>query len=428
LSADDTAALLHFDETDVGVQPADAVQGLDDLVVPTGLTAPAIVEGWFGSARRFAAGTGLEGAELDAGNLLLRRSMAIEAWVNLAPACGSNGSRTIVARGRRGSSAERRLFGLRVDVAGAPSAPIFTLRLGWDQGATPAAVAGADFVMRTPGWVYLAAVRRWFSAGEVEVDYYANGEPIGTISTAAGAIVDGEGGHTAFGCEGDGAGGYVNEFLGDLDEVRISRVERTAEEIRQTFRRIMVYQAYGYEALKALLPPGKTYSQNPASAIQRELMVEGAGLGFAWSKLAELEDDFLPDRATGHLPRWEEALRLEPGPADLIAARRARCVSFLRKVHGFGVEQIKEALAPVLDCQPSDLEIIENDNTGPDPDQVFQWFVYRPSSVPGRPDFITAQRMLDEMKPAHTRGIIGQRTSLRFDDPESLFDRDLFGV
>lgn len=437
-----TASLFHFDEPE-GINPHDAAGGLDDLIVPAGLSAPPVVPGLFGLARQFPSGYGLCGKEstslrlldglghgrgrIASNQLRLRRDVTIEAIVGTPAVMATVGRHTITARGLRGSIAERRLYSLAIDTT-SPSTLSGTLVMGWDEGTAPAYVPGAQFRLSSAGWMYFAATRRWVAPNLVVVTYYANGKELGSFTVSAGNIVDGDGGSNTYGCEGAGAGVFTNFFLGELDDVRVSNVVRTGEEIELSQLRMFELQPQAYEVMKTFTSMmGDAYSKNPDSVIQRELMVEGDALGYAWSLFAELERYYLPDRATRMLDDWERICRIQPGPADSFETRRNRILGFMRKIAGYSRDQIVTALAPVLDCQPSDIEIIENENTGINPDVVFIWFAHRDPALGGNPDFATAQRMLDEMRPAHTLGVVGESTEFRCDDPHSLCDRDLLG-
>lgn len=358
-----TAILLKLDEPSDGVQPTDAAGNLADMTVPAGLSRPTVVDARVGRGRLFGAGKAFKASELVAGSTRLTRSMSIEAIVNYDNGRLTNGTRTIIARGLTGSSAETRLWGLHVITSGAPSSPVHSLQMFWDGLVVPS----FSFAMPS-GYLYLAAVRRCLDAGlptVSEVSYFVNGLQIGSVAVA-GTLENGEGGTVTLGARYSGSA-WENHWLDTIDEVRVSNVARTPEEIAQTFKAVFVYPAQGYETIRALLPPGEAYSKDPSSAIQRELMVEGDGLGKVMGAVGELLDDFLPDRATRSLERWEALTRLSPRPGDSIDQRRGRVVAFLRKIHGFNRDQIRLALEDILDCDGDDLEILEVSNRFSDP-------------------------------------------------------------
>lgn len=341
MSSTRTAALWHFDEPD-GVWPSDRALNVGDLVAPAGLTAPSRATGILGYGRIWAAAKGLKGSELVVDSLKLRRTMAIEAV--FFPV--GNGTRFICQRGANsGTSAERILWGLKLVKAGTTC----TISMYWQKSAGAAAtVAGIAFSQITD-WLYLVAVRRWITATSVAVDYYVNEDFIGTGLSSDGDIEGGDGGTVFIGVN-DGAGTPATGLVaGDiLDELRVTNGERTAEELRQVYRRLFVYPSLGGDLVRSFLPPGQGYSSDPSSIVQREISIEGDGLANAWHRVAILEEDWLPDRATQTLERWEKVLRLTPGPNDSYATRRANALAYERKIHGFSREKIADAIAPLL--------------------------------------------------------------------------------
>jgi hypothetical protein len=161
---------------------------------------------------------------------------------------------------------------------------------------------------------------------------------------------------------GGGAGDGAGMMSGDrIDELRISRVARTAEEIRQVHRRLFVYTRWAQELVHSLQPPG-VYSQDPDSLVQRLYAVGADALATGWALIEELLEDFLPDRATRTLSEWEVVTGLLPRPHDTVAQRRARVLAFLRKIHGYSRASIADAIAPVLGLTAADLVFTEGRN------------------------------------------------------------------
>lgn len=60
-------------------------------------------------------------------------------------------------------------------------------------------------------------------------------------------------------------------------------------------------------------------------------------------------------------------------------------------------------------------------------DGAFVGFVHREPTDAGRYNLGDAQRIMDRCKQAHTLILVGESDCFRFDDPNSLFDRDVFG-
>ncbi len=357
-SSSRTVILLNFNERE-GVAPSDAARGLGDLggdpSSTPALGEPTVVQGRFGNARSFDGTQGLVGTELTADQTKLRRTMAIEAIVTLDQAKASDGTRTILARGKLGGTgADRHLYALTVRT----SAGKTYLELTWNNLS-----GGVIEFVAPPGWVYLAAVRRWISESEVEVEMFVNGVSIGVDTSADGAITDGDGGKVTVGCFASASGDPYQFFWEDaIDAIRVTRGEKTAEEIRHTYDRLFLFPQWGYELVKAFLPPGQAFSPNPDSVVQRELMIEGDALGEAWAHLEELRRYALPDQAWRTLDRWESILRLQPGPRETFAQRRLRVLGHIRRIHGFSVGEIVNAVAELLAVNADQLEVLENSN------------------------------------------------------------------
>jgi hypothetical protein len=60
--------------------------------------------------------------------------------------------------------------------------------------------------------------------------------------------------------------------------------------------------------------------------------------------------------------------------------------------------------------------------------EVFRFFIYRDPSLAGTAFIASAQALVDEMKPSHTVGTVIESISALYDDPHTLYDRDLLGA
>jgi hypothetical protein len=356
-----TVLLLHFDEPTDGVPPSDAMGNFDDFVPAASCTPPAVADGAVGKAREWlhagASGDSLESHDT-AGQSRLFRDWTIEAVVYV-PWQTTNGDYVIVQRGTGASNNEVRVFGLRVVVTGAPSAPAVELQALWDESlGNPAAVDPAT-LDPPAGWWYLACTRRWVSATEVLVEYYLNGERVGSDTSPDGniALNVANGGTVMVGSEG----GTGNPVGFKIDELRVSRVRRTAEEIKLTHDLMFKYPALGYELVRAFQPPG-VWSQDPSSRVQRELAVEGDALGWAWAVAEEVHGDWFPDRAARSLERWEGLCGLVALPMDSVETRRARVLAHLRTVAGFSVGKVKDAVYPLVAASQAGVKVVEVKN------------------------------------------------------------------
>lgn len=360
----DTRILFHFDEAD-GVPASDAAGGLLDLVTPADLTTPESVDAALGRGRDIVDGSGLEATEAVVGATRLRRDLTVEAVLaDFVAGQLTDGTRTIASRGKgRLTVSERRLWTVSLVTTGAPGAPSVILRMMWQAGSTTNRNVDSDPFVVPEGPLYVAVTRRWVSTSSVLVNFYVNGLHISEGESTFGGIDEGDGGTVLIGHDRASFGGAGSNFLEHtLDELRVSSVVRSPEEIKHTYRTLFVHPQLGYELMQAHLPPGEAYSTDPESAIQRELQVEGGALGVAWGHTEELEEYALPDRAFRLLSRWETVLRLKPQPSDTIDQRRTRLVAHLRKTHGYQKSEIVKALAAILDLEEADVEILRNSN------------------------------------------------------------------
>lgn len=359
-----TSILLGMNEPE-GLQPSDVAGGLLDLAPPAGFTAPIFATGVLGGARRWngAAGYGLVALEKTANQTRHHRTMSIEVVCFISQVTTT--ARTFIQRGKGDSAAERTLWALKLNfVAGTT----WSLQMHWQRsGGTDAVVPPSNFSMPADGILYLAAVRRWKSLTSVDVDYYVNGLKIGTVNSGHGDIADGTAGTTMVGLT-YAAAVYSQAMASQdyIDEVRVSSVERTAEDVEHQYRRMFLFAKFGGELIRASLPPGQSYSKEPTSIVQRELSVEGDGIGEAWAQLEELLNYFLPDRASRSMDRWEQVCRLSPGPLDDMATRRARVLGHLRKVWGYARADIVKAVFELLNLTEAQVEIYETTNATKD--------------------------------------------------------------
>lgn len=360
-----TAALFRLAEVSTEVFAVDAAGNSGDLgddpsSAPP-LLMPATVESMTGRGRSFGADIGMQAAEEVADSLRLTRDVTARAFVQYPISEAADGDiGTIVARGVRGSAAERLLFGVEIQRVDSATARLLAR---WEEvGGAAAPIVGATFIPDPNEFFAIAVARRWLSTTEVELLYVVNDLLIGRETVAAGDIGDGVGGTLTIGCAGDGAGGY-ERFLPEgtiIDQVAIETDAMCFEEIRQDVRRVTVHQPSGYEILRSYIPPGESWSREPDSAIQRWLASEGDGLGQVLALAAQLREDMLPDRAYGAaLEHWEQLLGISPKRQETIENRRLAVIGGLRKILGFAPPDLQNALAPLFGLNAADVEIIE---------------------------------------------------------------------
>ncbi len=344
----ETVILLNFHEHADAVLPRDDADGLVDLHVTTGLTLPPVVQALGGRGRDFSSAHAFVAEEQTAGQTLLQRDCTIEALLSFDVATAPSAS-AIIARGRKGSSAERVQWGLRLSKSGSDA----NLQMFWQTAAGTDVNATAVLFTPPSGFFVVAAIREWVSTTDVRVTYVVNGKTLSTVTATSGDIGNGSGGTTTVGCIGNGSGGFTDYYDGIISAIRVSSIARAPEELEHEYRRIAYHQPRGYDIIRALAPPGSprpVYSSSPDSIVQRELMVEGDALGYAYSKAEQLRD-MLPDRAYGApLEQWERILAQVPAPGahDTLATRRARVLDHEQNLRGWNDVDVRAALAPLL--------------------------------------------------------------------------------
>lgn len=365
----DTAVLLRFDEAATAIQPLDATGHLAGLLVPAGFTPPPMVDGMLGRARAFGTTQAFIATESVVGSTKLLRSMTIQAIISFAVGRSEATGHTVVTRGlNTGSAAERLLWSLFIFGSGGGSTA--TLQTSWvDATGGAGSVTSPSFdlpaAVLAGGMMHIAVIRRWFSTTSIEFEFVVNGTSVGVVASVVGNFGGGDGGHVTVGYADLGTGG-TGYFKDAIDEIKVSSAELSVEELRQEYRRYFVLPDEAHEVLRAFLPSGSVfgdvYSRDLSSGIQRELRVEAEGMAWGLSKAAELEEDFLPDRAWSSLSRWESVTGRSALSIDSFPTRRARVIAHLRKVHGFQRSEIVKALVGPLALTEAQIELIETSN------------------------------------------------------------------
>lgn len=339
---DDTLILWKLDDVS---HPRDDAGTIDDLVPY--VHEPTRIDGLLGYARNFpndVASTGYLANELVAagarnvrsmtGEFILRRSSWAAGVAELAMRVGAAPSYT--------GDWSFYLYGATAGLAWKTAA-------SEDGGVVAIPDMGSE-------WFYLAIVRTWVSETSVLVDVYVNGKHCGQ-GTYSGGDIDGVvtqqavylGSHPA-----------SSGLIGDIDQVRISSVARSAEEIEDTYRATMVDPGSMLRSLRALMPRGeRPYSTDPSSVVQALLAGEADLLATVSSQVRRWLDYWWPDRCWQNLARWERVLGVSPGAGDTIAERRARVASVAATRRTFTEADVLAALLESLDvASASDLEIL----------------------------------------------------------------------
>lgn len=357
--AETTVFLYPIDEQADEVLPSDETGTGPDLQPVDPDAVPEIVDGFTGPARQLGDGLAFTSAE-NTGDADIRRDMTAQAILELDfDAQVAIGTLGIVVGG--GTCWQLSLAAM------AATERHVRIRLGWEDTNLSGSLdepelAEDGVVVGWPeNWVLLTATRRWLSPTEVRVRYYLQDQLVGENISPYGAIEPSFSPYLTMGCRRaiSGPPDFEAFLAAKIDSWKVTDFEMTAEEVEATFKRLAVHQPAGGAMVRACQPPGQVYSEDPDSAIQRELAIDGDALGLALAKLEELRTDFSPARAWSMLDDWERICRLPPKLLDTVETRRNRVLSFLRKVHGHSVPGVQEALAAAMDLDPDQVEVLE---------------------------------------------------------------------
>lgn len=181
--------------------------------------------------------------------------------------------------------------------------------------------------------------------------------------------------------------------------------------------------------LFSLLPPSRMW-RAIASYVTSVLLASADELVRLHERVLDMLDESNPSTALELLPEYETDLALVA--ASTTAERRANIVAHRVQEQAFRPVDFQQALAPLLAQDPEDVVVIERSLAFialiGDQNQIFDFFIYRDPGLPGTYFLASAQALINEMKPSHTRGFAIESVSFLCDDPHSLVDRDLLGV
>lgn len=358
--------LIRFDELDTATRPQDETgvcEDFDIISTPVATVMPIKAISALGRGRTFNAATmGLGARDLDPGATLLTRDATVQvimSWDAAAQnAAGIPG--TIISRGVGGSSAEFVSYGLRLDVADAPT---FTALIRWywqDVAGVVKLQTGAQVCLPPGQYTMLTATRRWVSPTHVELAYYVGDALLATVTSVDGSIGGGTTGLVQLGCRT--IAGVNGAFLaGTLDELMVLDRELCAEEIEATWLRLTRYQPLATQLFRDQFDPDFPMAGEPDADQQLDIRMTGHALGLAASNVENLRANFLPQRAYGStLEQWEEATAVtpKPGATGSIEERRARVLARLRQKQGVSIPGLEQALGDLVDCDVGDLEFI----------------------------------------------------------------------
>jgi hypothetical protein len=183
--------------------------------------------------------------------------------------------------------------------------------------------------------------------------------------------------------------------------------------------------------LAGLLPPGRAWRLIPGSSTFYSLL-EGCALELdrLQQRVVDLFAELNPTTATELLPEYETDFGLVAAPT--IAERRANIQGRRIRRQRFRPADFQLALAPLLALAPASVVVIERTIAQVaaigDQREIYAFFVYRDPTLPGTYFLASAQALVDAMDPQHTTGTVIESVSMLYDDPHSLYDRDLLGA
>jgi hypothetical protein len=182
--------------------------------------------------------------------------------------------------------------------------------------------------------------------------------------------------------------------------------------------------------MTALLPPGRVWRLLVGTNLSNLFDACADELARVDARANDLLDESDPRTADELLPEYERELELEPTGTD--DERRARVVAHLVARQRYRPVDFQTALAPLLGQDPEDIVVIERTHafaasTG-DVREIFRFFIYRDPDEPGAYFIASAQALVDKIKPTHTAGHVIESIDALYDDPFSLYDRDVMGA
>lgn len=357
-----TVLSLLFNEQADSLLPSDASGSVGDLAAGAGATLPDVTtDALTGHARGFVSADATAIASEDSSDALaLTRGMSVIALlaldVDAQDMYGSDG--TIAQRGE-GTAGDALSWAIRLSVVDAATRAV-KVYLEWETiGRSIVTDVGAELTWPADETLLVAAVREVID-GTLVCRYHINGENL-TGDTNALDVASAPGGDVWVGGRNDGStlGSHLDAVI---DAIEIYSEAISEEELQLLWLRMSKDLPQSSRAIKALVPPG-VYTTDEDSSIQRELTVQGVGVGVVRSFARRLRDFSHPANAWGgFLTRWETITKSAPKPGDTLATRRSRVSSFLGTVRGFAVTDIKAVLEETLGLASADIDILEFDN------------------------------------------------------------------
>jgi hypothetical protein len=182
--------------------------------------------------------------------------------------------------------------------------------------------------------------------------------------------------------------------------------------------------------MTALLPPGRVWRVTAQSLLSKLLAASADELGRVDARAADLLDESDPSTAVELLPEYERELGLDS--SGTTAERQARVVARRIARQRYRPVDFQNALAALLGLDPADVEVIETSHADAlaigDVREIYRFYIFRDPALGGTWYVDSAQDLVDTIKPSHTIGHVIESDNALYDDPFSLYDRDIFGA
>ena len=194
---------------------------------------------------------------------------------------------------------------------------------------------------------------------------------------------------------------------------------------------IVAFSAEAYAKLQSkLFPPGKLWNLAEDGFIYKVLLSAGDELERVSARVVDLIREADSETTVELLEEFEIELELPSTGTD--SERQDRIVAREVEESRFRPADVKAVLAPYLDLDVGDIEVIETSRataiaTGNDR-AIYLFFVYRDPTLPGTADIDAAQAELDSTPHSHTKGVVIESDDAKFDEATTLYDRDIYGA
>lgn len=183
--------------------------------------------------------------------------------------------------------------------------------------------------------------------------------------------------------------------------------------------------------LAQLLAPGRLW-RFVGSLLNTLFTACADELGRLDARTADLLNEADPSTAVETLPDYESELAITPGLTDTNAQRQARIVARLVARQRYRPVDFQTALASILGQLAANVVVLERTPAFAlsikNVREIFRFYIYRDPTLPGTYSVTDAQALVDKIKPSHTIGKVIESTAAKYQDPHSLYNRDLLGA